>query len=199
MYTVIGSPRSRTLRVLWLLEEMGVAYKNLAVAPRSEQVTAHYAVGKLPVLLDGDHVFTDSVAIMTYLADKHGQLTFAAGTPERATQDGHTFFLLDEFDACLWAAARHSFVLPEKMRLPAIKDSLKWEFERSAERFVDRLGDGPFLMGDTMTIADILATHCGRWATNANFPINQPAFRAYIDRMVARPAFQRALGDTQRS
>ena len=82
-------------------------------------------LGKVPVLRDDAHTFTDSTAIMTYLADKHGQLTFPAGSPKRAVQDGHTGFLLDEFDACLWTAARHSFVLPEEKRVPAVKDLAK--------------------------------------------------------------------------
>jgi glutathione S-transferase len=107
MYTVIGSVKTRTFRVLWLLEELGVEYAFQPAAPRSPEVLALSPLGKVPVLLDDDHVFTDSTAIMTYLADKHGQMTYAAGTPERAVQDGHTNFLLDEFDACLWAAARH--------------------------------------------------------------------------------------------
>jgi glutathione S-transferase len=194
MYTVIGSPKSRTLRVLWFLEEAGLDFEHRPLSPRSDEVNAISPSGKVPVLLDGDHVITDSAAILTYLADKHGVLTFPAGTPERAMQDGHTFFLLDEFDGCLWTAARHSFILPKELRMPAIKDSLKWEFERSQTQFVERLGDGPFLMGETMTIADILAAHLGRWAGNAKFPISEPKFRDYIDRMLARPAFKRAVG-----
>ncbi|PHQ97049.1 MAG: glutathione S-transferase [Marinosulfonomonas sp.] len=193
MYTVIGSLRSRTLRVLWLLEELGVAYEHLPASPGSDQVRAHYSTGKVPVLLEGEHVFTDSVAIMTYLSDKHEQFTFKAGTPERAIQDGHTNFLVDEFDGILWTAARHSFVLPEEHRVPAVKDSLKWEFERSQKRLVERLGSNPFLMGEVMTIADILAVHCGGWAITAKFPVTEPVFRDYIERLRARPAFVRAM------
>jgi len=194
MYTVIGGTRSRTLRVLWLLEEMAIPYQHQGAAPRSDDVLAHNPLGKIPVLLDGDHAFSDSTAILTYLADKHAKFTFPAGTPQRAIQDGHTGFLLDEFDACLWMAGRHSFVLPEEHRLPAIKDSLKWEFQRSQKQFATRLGDGPFLMGETMTIADIIAAHCGGWAANAKFPVTEPAFIDYLARVRSRPALARAMG-----
>ncbi len=192
MYTVIGSLKSRTLRVLWMLEELGVDYEHQPASPRSPEVRALNPLGKVPVLLDDDNAFTDSTAIMTYLADKHSQLTFPAGSPERARQDGHTGFLLDEFDACLWAAARHSFVLPEEKRVPEIKDSLKWEFERSQTHLADRLGRNEFLMGDVMTIPDIIAGHCGGWAKSANFPISEPIFSDYVDRLRTRPAFLRA-------
>ncbi len=128
MYTVIGGIRSRALRVLWMLEELGEPYTHIAAAPRSDEVTALNPSGKIPVLLDGDATLTDSTAILTYLADKHGQLTYPAGTIDRARQDGITHFVLDEMDAILWTASRHSFVLPEDLRVPQIKDSLKWEF-----------------------------------------------------------------------
>jgi glutathione S-transferase len=191
MYTVVGSLRTRTYRVLWMLEEIGQPYEYLGEKPRSEAVVRLNPSGKVPVLIDDGAAVTDSTAIMTYLADKHHELTYPAGTIERARQDALTFFLLDEFDACLWTASRHSFVLPEEMRLPAIKDSLKWEFERSTKFLADKLGPGPFLMGEQMTIADILAAHCLTWAVVAKFPITPQPLRDYLDRMRARPAFRR--------
>jgi hypothetical protein len=47
-------------------------------------------------------------------------------------------------------AARHSFVLPEDKRMPDIKDSLRWEFERAQDQFFPRMAeDGPYLMGES--------------------------------------------------
>ena len=193
MYTVIGSTRTRTLRVLWMLEELGQPYEHLPHAPQSETVRAHYPAGKVPVLLAGDQAITDSVAIMTFLADSHGALTFPAGTLERARQDGHTNFLIEEFDCILWMAGKHSFVLPEELRVPQIKESLRWEFARSRQRLAERLGAGPFLMGERMTFADIIAGQCLGWAKAAKFEVSEPALVAYHERLKARPAFRRAL------
>ena len=194
MYQVIGGVKSRTLRVLWALEEMGLDYEHVAAPPRSDAVVGFNPAGKIPVLVSGGVPITDSVAIMTYLADKHGQLTFPAGTVERARQDSLTQFIVDEFDLLLWTAARHSFILPEDKRVPEIKDSLKWEFERSQKALIPRMAeDGPFLMGETMTIADILLAHCGGWAITAKFPIVEPQFRAFVTRLRDRPAFHRAM------
>ena len=148
MYTLIGTPGTRTFRVLWILEEIGAPYTHEAAPPRSPRATALNASGKVPILLVDETPLTDSTAILTYLADRHGQLTFPAGSIERARQDGLTNCLLDEFDALIWTATRHSFVLPPEQRLPAIKDSIRWEFARNAARLADRLGDGPFLMGE---------------------------------------------------
>ncbi len=80
---------------------------------------------KVPVLVEDGTPITDSTAIIQYLADRHGRLTRPAGTLGRARQDSLTQFLLDEFDASLWMVARHSFILPEELRLAAVKDSLR--------------------------------------------------------------------------
>jgi glutathione S-transferase len=191
-YTVVGAIKSRTIRVLWCLEELGQPYTRIDAAPRSPEAHAHNPDGKVPALLDGPDAITDSVAIMTYLADKHGQLTHPAGTLARARQDAVTHFLLDEFDALLWTAARHSFALPEEHRVPEIKDSLKWDFTRACTRLNTRL-TGPYLAGEFITIPDLIATHCLGWAINAHFPLKDEKLRSWIDTQRARPAYQRAI------
>ncbi|MDZ4093437.1 MAG: glutathione S-transferase family protein [Paracoccaceae bacterium] len=193
MYTVIGTTKSRTARVLWMLEELAQPFTHIPALPRSEDVTTINPAGKVPVLIDDGTAITDSTAIIQYLADKHDQLTYPAGTLPRARQDSLTQFLLDEFDAALWAAARHSFVLPPELRQPGIKDSLKWEFARSQTALCARMTDAAFLMGDKMTVPDILLTHCLVWAETAQFPIIEPRLASYAKTMRSRPAFLRAM------
>lgn len=189
MYTVIGATKSRAFRVMWALEEMEEAYIQIDAGPRSEEALKYNALGKIPALIDGEEVLTDSVAIMTYLADKHGKLTAPAGTPARARQDAMTLWLIDEFDAILWSYAKHSFVFPEKLRNPEVKETLKKEFVRSADALAKRM-KGPFLMGDEMTIADILAVHCINWSVGANFPRINSDIEQWAKTMRARDAFK---------
>jgi glutathione S-transferase len=173
---------------LWLLEELGQPFGHNPAAPHSAEVRAHNPTGKVPALIDGDATVTDSTAILTYLADKHGQFTAPPGTIARAHQDSVTHFVLDEMDAVLWTAARHSFILPSEMRMPAIKDSLKWEYARSLTRLAARL-QGPFIMGDQMSLPDIIATHCLGWGLSIKFPEPDALLTAYLARMRARPAY----------
>lgn len=193
MYKVYGTAKSRAARVLWMLEELGQPYDHVNANSRSPEVVAVNPRGKIPVLEVDGTVITDSTAIMQFLADRHGALTFAAGTLERAQQDSLTHFLLDEFDAILWTAARHSFVLPSDQRCPEVKESLKWEFTRSQAAMVARMGPGPFLMGEVMTVPDILLAHCLIWAAGAKFAVTEPALVDYLAQMRARPAFSRAM------
>jgi len=192
MYTVIGTVKSRALRVIWMLEELGAPFNHIVAPPRSDVVTRVNPAGKVPVLVEDGVPITDSTAIIQYLADKHGQFSHPAGTLDRARQDSLTQFLLDEFDAALWMAARHSFVLPEALRQSGIKDSLKWEFERSQKALVTRMATGPFLMGDKMTVPDIILTHCLSWASIAQFPMTEDRLTSYATAMASRPALLRA-------
>ena len=168
MYTVIGTPMSRSFRVLWTLEELGQPYELNPAPPQSPEILQVSALGKVPALIKGDEVITDSTAIITYLADKHGGLTAKAGTLARAHQDAMTQRFLDELDAVLWTAARHSFALPKDQRVPEVKPSLKWEFNRNLDRIEGQI-KGPYVMGEEFTIADIVLTHCLNWAFGANW------------------------------
>jgi glutathione S-transferase len=196
MYKAIGHVRSRALRVLWMLEELNQEYAYLDYRPGSPEMKAINPSGKVPALEVDGVIITDSVAIMTFLSDKHGQFTNASGSIERAQQDAITHQINDEMDAVLWAAARHSFVLPEEKRVPAVKDSLKWEFARNCGRIAAKM-KGEFLFGDQMTLPDILLAHCLNWATIAKFSCENNDLLDHAKRMRSRPAYKRAyaLGD----
>ncbi|MBL4768705.1 MAG: glutathione S-transferase family protein [Rhodobacteraceae bacterium] len=194
MYKVYGLVPTRSLRVLWALEEMGQPYELIKSKPQGDAILAVNPTGKVPALQDGDDIITDSVAIMTHLADKHGQLTYPFGSIERAHLNSMLCLLQDELDAVLWTAARHSFVLPEEHRVPQVKKSLQWEFARNLEQLEKHI-TGPYLVGDQMTIADILFTHCLNWAYSAKFPVESQRVRDYAKSMRNRDAFKRAVAN----
>lgn len=192
-YTVIGDAQSRAARVLWMLEELGLPYEHIGVKPRTDEVMRVNPSGKVPVLLIDGQPITDSTAILTFLADSTGRMTAPAGTLARARQDAMTQAVLDEFDAVLWTAARHSFILPREQRVPEVKDSLRWEFNRNQKILATRLGEGPFLMGAELSVPDIVLAHCCHWARVAKFALSEPALLDYAERLLARPSFQRVL------
>jgi hypothetical protein len=125
MYTVIGTVKSRALRVLWMLEELG---EPLRAHPRRTALRGRpppQPLGQDPGASrrrPGDHRFGRD-------HDLPRRPPRRADLPrghDRARPAGRLHQLInDEFDAVLWMAGRHSFVLPEEMRLPAIKESLK--------------------------------------------------------------------------
>lgn len=189
MYKMIGTVRSRAFRPMWVLEELGQPYEVIPAAPASAEAKQYNPLGKIPALVDADAVLTDSVAIMTYLADKHSALTAPAGTPARAAQDAVTLWVIDQMDALLWSAAKHTRVFPEAARVPEIIPSLAAEFARNLDT-LETMITGDFLMGDEITVPDILAVHCLNWAIGVGFPVENAAVNAYAKRLRARPAFK---------
>jgi glutathione S-transferase len=193
MYKVIGNTNTRTLRVLWAMKEIGLKYEHVQVNAQSVDAKKVNISGKVPTLDANGVNIADSTAIVTYLADKYNQLTFPAGTIERAQQDSFTQFILDELDSILWTAARHSFVLPKEMRVSELKDTLRWEFARSLKILESRMGSGPNVMGEEFTIPDIILTHVGGWARVAKFDIPDGKLRDYFRRQIKRPAYISAI------
>jgi glutathione S-transferase len=196
MYTVIGAAKNRTFRIIWMLEELGQPYQRNRAQPQSPEVTQHSVLGKLPVMVEDGEGISDSVAILTYLADKHGSLTAPAGTIARGKQDALTFQILDDLESLVWSAARHSFVLPEEKRVPAVKDTLKWEWAKNLKT-LERRFQGPFVMGSEITVPDILLTHTLNWAYGAKFPIESDDMMAYAKRMRERDAYLRAVASEE--
>ena len=193
MYKVIGKTNTRSIRVLWAMHEIGLDFDHIKAAAQSAEAQKVNISGKVPTLIFNDTTITDSTAIITYLADKHAQLTYPAGTIQRAQQDSFTQFILDELDSILWAAARHTFVLPKELRVSELKDTLRWEFTKSLKILESRMNNGPNLMGERFTIPDIILTHIGGWARVAKFDIHDGILRDYFRRQIKRPAYIAAI------
>ena len=191
MRTVYGTIPSRTFRVLWVLEELGLEYELVAARPHSPEVTAVNPLGQVPVLVDGDHVLTDSLAILNYLADRADALTFPPGTSERALMDARINFVLTEMEAPIWLMARHGFVLPEDQRAPGMRAVAEPDFIRGSLKFGEMLGDADYIAGDKFTIADVVAGHTLRWARNAKVKVEGTALD-FLVRMESRDGYRRA-------
>lgn len=192
MYTLIGTAKTRAFRVLWMLEELGQTYKHIPAPPHDASLATLNPSGKVPVLLDGDEPIIDSVAICQYLADKHHQLTFPAGTIARAHQDSFTQFSVDDVEGPLWTAAKHTFVLPKELRVADVKKACEYDFGRAMTAFSTRLGERAYVMGDGFTVPDLLLGHCLGWGRSMGCTIPDGNVSAYLTRIRERPAFKTA-------
>lgn len=191
--TLIGHPTTRAMRVMWMLEELNLDYDIQASKPHGPDILRVSTSGKVPALIVDDVVLTDSVAICQFLADREGRLTAPAGTIARGQQDAHLQFACDEIDGALWTATKHSFALPEKLRVAAVKETARAEFSLAMKRLEVRLGDGLYLAGDDFTVPDLIIAHCLSWARAAKFEIESEAVQAYGKRCRARDGFRRAV------
>ena len=192
MYKVIGAPKTRAFRVIWMLNELGVEYTLDPVAPRHASLAAINPSGKVPVLdVDGEYII-DSVAICQYLADKHGRFTFPAGTIARARQDSFTQFATDDVESCLWTAAKHTFAYPKELRVEDAKKAAQFDFDRAMTALSQRLGENDYVTGEGFTVPDLLLGHCLGWGKSMRWTIPEGNLSAYFERVRSRPAFKQA-------
>src|ERR1700722_1766129 len=113
-----GFPPTRSIRVLWTLRELGVDFEFINVnlmtgENRRPELLARNPAGKLPVLVDGDFVLTESVAIVLYLAEKYPDRgLLPAGLEPRARVNQWLLFTATELEQPLWRIARHTAIYP---------------------------------------------------------------------------------------
>lgn len=192
MYQVHGSKGSRLIRVLWMLEELGEDYTVVITRPGSAEARALNPTGRVPILVDGDLVLTDSAAICLYLGDRHGERGLGASSlAERARMDAWMHFIQSELEAPMWNKLKHRLLLPESLRVD-VGPWTAWEFARDAEALAIRLGDGPFALGSRFTAVDVVLGHVLQWARSAKFEPFPETVSTYAERVLSRPALARA-------
>ena len=199
MIKLYGIPRSRSLRVSWTLEELGLdwQYQHINFANGDGRDPAFLAVnpcGKVPALVDEGYAITESAAIVLYLAEKYGEgkLLPRAGTHDSALHHKWVSYIISELEQPLWSMGKHKFALPEEQRLAAMLPIAKWEFDKAAAIAEQWLPDSEFLLGEQFTVADILLGHTLLWATRFEQEI-PPRLAAYRDRITTRPAMVKGL------
>lgn len=198
MYHLYGMPKTRATRVLWALEELEVDYQyHLVNLVKGEGQAPEFLrlnpSGKVPVLVDGDLVLSESAAICTYLGDMYpeSRLVPQPGTGERGLYEQWCHFVMAELEQPLWTIGKHKFALPEEKRVPAVVPVAGWEFQRAAAVLAKGLEGKNYLVDGRFTMVDILAAHTLVWARAFKIPHDIAALDEYQARICARDAFSR--------
>ena len=188
-----GFGPTRSLRALWGLKELDADFEFVPVNLRAGEhrqpdFLRLNPAGKVPVLVDGDLVLTESAAIVLYLAEKYRDKgLLPSNLHERAQVYRWIMFAMTELEQPLWRIARHTFLYPEAKRLPQDITLAREEFTAMAT-ILDRHMEGrQFIVGDGMTIADCVTAFLIDWANEHHLIDDFPRLRAYLARMYARP------------
>lgn len=202
MITVFGEGRG--FRVVWLLEEMGLAYRLrpvdlLAGAENDPEFLAINPGGFIPALVDGDVTMVESIAIMEYLMARHGPTPLAPG-PQDATFPAYQQFLhLGEAGL----AASMYFVNGARNIAPADQRD-NWSARQALDVFETRLrlvtrqlAHAPFMAGEAFTAADISVTFALEFGQRSGGVLLGEAELAYVARTTGRDAYRRAMDTCQ--
>lgn len=188
-----GFGPTRSLRALWALRELGADFEFIPVnLAAGEAQTPEFLrlnpAGKLPVLVDGDLVLTESAAIVLYLAEKHPEHgLLPPDLKTRAQVYKWVMFAMTELEQPLWRIARHTFIYPEGKRLPADIDLARADFRQMAAVLDRHMQGRTYIVRDSVTAADCVTAYLMDWANEQGLLDDFPQLRAYMDRMYARP------------
>ena len=213
MITLHHLENSRSQRVLWLLEELGLPYqvkryardpKTMLAPPELLQVDP---LGKSPVITDGDITVAESGALIEYLLDAYGdgRLRPAAGTPQRrrftywlhfAEGSAMPFLLLKLVFDKVRAAPLPFFLKPVAKGIAdqVTKTFIAPNLQRQLDYMEAELKQRPWFTGDDFSAADVqMSFPLEAAAARGGLDASYPAMTAWLATVHARPAYQRAL------
>lgn len=198
MLTLYHVPLSRSLRVRWLLEELGLPYqletRSFAELKRPEHLALH-PLGKVPALADGDVVLYESGAILQHLLERYGEgrLEPKPGTPERSLYWQWFHYAEASVTPPLGLIVRHTVLLPEAERIPAVA---VWARAQAAQMLapVERALAGRSWLLPELSAADLMMGYSVKLASLLRLTGDAtPNLTAYLARCEERPAYQRAV------
>ncbi|GAB2540135.1 glutathione S-transferase family protein [Rhodanobacter koreensis] len=190
--TFFHAPNSRSGGARALLEELGIPFDmHVLNFKKGEQRQTEYLavnpMGKVPAIRHGDALITEQPAVFMYLADLYPEAGLAPpiGDPLRGPYLRWLVFYGSCFEPAL--------VDKSMQREPAAPSTCPYgDFDTMLKTLTDQLENGPYLLGDTFSAADVLWGTALNWTTMFKLVPELPVIRAYVDRVLARPAMQRA-------
>ena len=197
MLTLFHAPRSRSSRIVWLLEELGADYRIRYVdiprrdgSGRSDPSNPH-PDKKVPALAHDDVLVTESAAICLYLTDLHpdagiGPVVGDARRGAYLTWLAYYAGVIEPVAAIELAGLGSEPVLSRTFR----------GLKEMNQRVLDALESGPFLLGGAFSAADVLLGSLGHFARHL-LPAGDPV-ESYLARLNARPALARAMAKDAR-
>ncbi|HWP64789.1 MAG TPA: glutathione S-transferase family protein [Candidatus Limnocylindria bacterium] len=193
--------KTRSVRVLWLLEELGVPYE-LNVVPFTQEFLKSPAFlrvnpcGSLPAIEDDGVVMFESGAILEYLLERYGngRLAVAPGSPARPRYLQWFHFGEATLLPPLGDIAQHALFRPEAERIPAMVADGQRRAAARLDVLEQALAASPYLCGDAFTAADVMVGYGVAIARLLGVVGERhPNVAAYLARLEARPAFQKAF------
>jgi glutathione S-transferase len=200
MLKLYHSPRTRSVRIYWLLEELGLPYELEVVTfkpplPPARPFAQQTPFGKVPALEDGDVTMFESGAILEYVLERYGRgrLAPAPGTPLRAAFLQWVHFAEGTAFPPLGNIAWHTFRGDAESVPDAMADYRTWA-GAALDVLEEALSGKDHLLGAEFSGADVMmgyTVECAKWF--GMLTDDRPRLQKYLARLEARPAFRKAL------
>ena len=198
MIKLYHAPLTRSIRIYWLLEELGLPYELSIVkfTPGKTPFAQATPYGKVPAIEDGDVVMIESGAILEYILEKYGQgrLAPAPGTAARPAFLQWVYFSEATVLPPVGDIVRHTLFKPEPERIPAVVEDARARLGATFAVVEKALDGKPYLLGADFSAADIMmgvTLHIARRLNSLEDRFKN--LHAYLGRFESRPAFRKAV------
>jgi len=204
MLQIYGNPRSRAMRCLWMLEEMGEPYQLIEKSIRTDELqSAEYLRlnpnARIPTLVDGDLVLWESMAINLYLAQKYEGPMHSVGPTVLGLAAQWSFWAMLELEGLLLELLNHRAVLPEFARDPSYAERDELLLRRPLGVLNNSLRGRDHLAGGNFTVADLNVASILAWGKMARLDLSaHPDVARWLDSCLTRPAYGRVRDRTRR-
>jgi len=185
----------RDLRPRWACEEIGQPYVTRLISPVPPKPASYFEEqpwGQVPVLHDAGIQLFESGAILLHLAEKDTRL-LSRDPQQRATTLAWLFASLNSVEPGLFELGNVMLFSKDEEWAKLRKPSLMADIGKRLDHLADALGDRDWLVGD-FSVADIAMVTVLRNADGSALISDRPVLAAYMERGMARPGFQRAMG-----
>lgn len=202
MLQLYGNARSRAVRCLWMLEEVGEPYQLIEKSTRTDDLqSAEYVRlnpnARIPTLVDGDFVLWESMAINLYLAQKYSGPMHCADPKLLGLAAQWSFWAMLEVEALLLDLLQHRAVLPEFARDASYAERDELLLRKPLGVLNDALVGHEYLVGNSFTVADLNVASILVWGKMARLDMStlSEATR-WLDGCLARSAYGRVRDRT---
>jgi len=195
-----GAGTARTLRPIWVAEELGLIYKLNPIGPRTgetqtDQYKALNPKQKIPFCKDGDLGLSETIAICRYLISKYGR-PHTLQTPDtieaRAKEDEWLAFIYGELDeTSLYVMRRHGALSSLYGEAPAAMDAAEAYVKRQLDVIHNHMLGREYILDESFSLPDIFLTTCLNWVNAYEIEL-QSELEQYRARIVQRKAYIKA-------
>jgi glutathione S-transferase len=197
--TIYYAPRTRSGRVRWMLEELGVAYELKVLdldkgdADRIEYRRIH-PLGEVPALVDDELVVVDATAICMYLADRFPDRKMAppVGTPERAHYYQWLQLASSTIEPVVQAIFDTTVTSPDPVTSPPLLAAAMKRWRQVGKMLDVAMGGKAYFVGERMSAADVILGSILNWAGQMDLLDDLPDLKSYAHYLTSRPAYKKA-------
>jgi glutathione S-transferase len=198
MIKLYHAQRTRSIRIVWLLEGLGIPYELATIAfnPPRHSFEQNTPAGKFPVIEDGALVMFESGAILEYLIEKYGngRLAPAIGSPDRGPYLQWVHFAEATAFPPIGDVTRHTMLLPEAARIPKVAEDGRVRAVNALNVLERALAGKQYLVGNAFSGADIMMRYFLLAARMLGVVgTAHPKVGAYWERLATRSGLQKAL------